>query len=123
MEFKHVPGNGGPPSIARLSNPRGMAIDSYGNFFIADQACCRVREINTIGATIEVFAGTGSVGFSGDGGAATAAKLIPYSIAFDNNNNMYIADAGNHRIRKVTPAECVVSAGPNVSDHNTHCCG
>jgi hypothetical protein len=117
-------GNGGAPGSATLFNAYGMAIDSYGNFFVADGGCEQIREINTLGITITAFAGTGSSGFSGDGGAATLATFQgPYKICFDNSNNMFIADAGNCRIRKITMPYCVASAGSNVHDANTACCG
>ncbi len=117
-------GNGGSPTSATLSNAYGLAIDSYGNIFVSDAACNQIREVNALGATITAFAGTGTAGFSGDGAAATSANLSgPYKICFDNSNNMFIADASNVRIRKVTMPYCVASAGPNVSNQNTSCCG
>ena len=57
------------------------------------------------GGNITTFAGTGTAGFSGDGGQATSAQLNgPAGVAFDTQGNLYIADENNHRIRKVSPA-------------------
>jgi len=84
--------------------PGGTAVDTAGNLYVAaltSHAICKV----TPGGAISVFAGTGTAGFSGDGGAATSAQLnYPNHVTFDGNGNLYIADSSNQRIRKVTPA-------------------
>ena len=80
-----------------------MALDSAGNLYIADSNNHRIRKV-TPGGTISTYAGTGTEGFSGDGGPATAAHLDrPDGVALDSAGNLYIADLGNSRIRKVTP--------------------
>ncbi|MEV0963164.1 RICIN domain-containing protein [Streptomyces sp. NPDC049910] len=95
-------GDGGPPASARLNNPYAVAVDGAGGLCIADCGNQRVRKITSDG-TISTVAGTGSVGFGGDGGPATAARLhTPLSVAVDSTGNLYIADYGNHRIRKIT---------------------
>jgi sugar lactone lactonase YvrE len=92
-------GDGGPATSARLTYPVGLAFDDEGNLYIADELS--VRKIDRSG-TITTVAGTGRGGdFSGDGGPATEAKLTADDVALDNKGNLYIADSGNHRIRKV----------------------
>ena len=94
-------GDGAAATAARLNNPRGVALDSAGNLYIADNANHRIRKVDTAG-NITTVAGTGTQGFSGDGGAATAAQLSrPFGVALDGSGNLYIADNGNQRIRKV----------------------
>lgn len=95
-------GDGGPARNASFFNPSGVAADSFGNVYIADSTNNRVRKVNSAG-TITTFAGTGSPAFSGDGGpAASAALFSPSAVAVDASGNVYIADGGNFRIRKVT---------------------
>jgi uncharacterized protein (TIGR03437 family) len=84
--------------------PRGCAVDSIGDIFIADSANNVIREVTPDG-NIATIAGTGTPGFSGDGGAATQALLItPYAVAVDPQGNVYVADLGNNRIRRLTPS-------------------
>ena len=95
-------GDGGPATNAQLAFPTGVAVDGTGNLYIADYGHHRIRKVDSSG-TITTIAGTGTDGFRGDGGPATAASLInPYGVAVDGAGNLYIADYGNHRIRKVT---------------------
>ncbi len=97
-------GDGGPAAAARLRNPRSVAVDGAGNLYIADQDNHRIRKVDAAGV-IDTAAGTGEQGFSGDNGAATAAQLrSPQGVAVDAAGNLYIADSGNHRIRKVNAA-------------------
>jgi sugar lactone lactonase YvrE len=94
-------GDGGPAISAKLNNPQGMAVDGVGDLYIADSFNYRVRKVATAG-TITTVAGNGALGFSGDGGPATSAKLYnPSDVAFDGAGNLYIADAFNNRVRKV----------------------
>src|SRR5439155_1658368 len=96
-------GDGGPATAAQLSPPQGVALDSAGNLYIADLLNNRIRKV-TPGGTISTYAGTGTSGFAGDGGPATAAQLsFPHGVALDSAGNLYIADSNNNRIRKVTP--------------------
>jgi sugar lactone lactonase YvrE len=95
-------GDGGPATAARLNSPSGLALDHSGNLYIADSRNNRVRKVSRAG-TITTVAGTGKGGFSGDGDKATEAKLnYPIGLALDHSHNLYIADSGNHRVRKVT---------------------
>ena len=94
-------GDGGPATSAKLNLPQGIAADSAGNLFISDTANHRIRKISTAGV-ITTVGGTGVKGYTGDGGAATSAQLgDPYGIAVDGAGNVYFADAGNDRIRKI----------------------
>ena len=95
-------GDGIQATSARLNNPTGVAVDSVGNIYIADTSNNRIRKV-TVGGIISTIAGTGIVGFSGDGGPATSARLNnSIRVAVDLVGNVYIADASNQRIRKVT---------------------
>lgn len=97
-------GDGGPALSAQLNYPAGVAADAAGNIFIADTRNHRVRRVTPAG-TIATVAGTGSGGFSGDGGRASAAQLNgPRGVFVDAAGNLFIADTDNQRIRKVTPA-------------------
>lgn len=96
-------GDGGPAYLAQLSNVNGIAIDANGNVYLADTLNSRVRIVTTDG-NISTFAGNGSRGYSGDGGAAVNAQLYyPSGVAVDKNGNVYIADYGAAVIRKVSP--------------------
>jgi YVTN family beta-propeller protein len=114
-------GDGGPATGASLCFPEGLAVDPSGNLFIADTFGDRVRRLDSASGTIATVAGNGLVGFSGDGGPATAASLTtPRDVALDNTGNLYIADANSQRIRAVhlTPAAIFTghftSFGPQV---------
>lgn len=97
-------GDGGAATAAKLNYPTGVAVDKAGNVYIADANNNKVRKVSTTGV-ITTIAGNGTSGFSGDGGAATAAQLkYPTNVAVDASGNVYITDANNARIRKVTPA-------------------
>jgi sugar lactone lactonase YvrE len=94
-------GDGGPASSALLAYPHGVKADTAGNLYIADTNNQRIRRVSPNGI-ITTVAGSGSSGFSGDGGPATGGQLdFPYDVAADTSGNLYIADQGNYRIRKV----------------------
>jgi uncharacterized protein (TIGR03437 family) len=94
-------GDGGPARQALLFQAEGLAADGSGNLYIADAADHRVRRVSPAGI-IETVAGTGRPGSGGDGGPAAAAQLrTPYGLAFDSAGNLYIADLGNARVRRV----------------------
>jgi trimeric autotransporter adhesin len=94
-------GDGGQALSAALSQPEGIAVDGSGNVYVADAAVHRIRKIAADGS-IQTIAGTGVAGFAGDGGPASAALLNqPYGLAMDAAGNLYIADLGNARVRKV----------------------
>ncbi len=102
-------GDGGAATAAQLYAPAGVAVDADGNLFIGDYANHRIRKV-TPGGIISTVAGDGTQGFGGDGGAATAAQLNrPSGVAVDAGGNLFIADYGNHRIRKVTPGGIITT--------------
>ncbi len=106
-------GDGGPATAARLNHPAGLAVDSIGTLYVADGGNGRIRKISTAG-TISTIAGTGTAGFSGDGGPAITAQLDgAYDVAVDGVGTVYIADAGNARIRKVTTAGTISTIAGN----------
>ncbi|HEV3201474.1 MAG TPA: hypothetical protein VGZ73_26425 [Bryobacteraceae bacterium] len=103
-------GDGGPPTSGSLVSPTGVAVDSAGNLYIADQNASRIRKVS--GGSITTVAGNGTYGYSGDNGPATSASLAgPTSVAVDSSGNLYIADFGNHRIRKVSGGTITTVAG------------
>jgi sugar lactone lactonase YvrE len=94
-------GDGGPATSA-LVIPQTVSLDSAGNLYIGSWGN-EIREVNASTGIITRVAGIGLTGFSGDGGAATAAELnAPYSVAFDASGNLYFTDSYNYRVRKVT---------------------
>ena len=104
-------GDGGTATSAQLSNPRGVAVDALGNVYIADSANQRVRKVTPAGI-ISTVAGIGIAGFASNGGTATDAELSnPTAVATDASGNLYIADTGNNRIRKVTGGVITSIAG------------
>ena len=112
-------GDSGPATSAQVNQPAGVAVDIAGNFYIADFAAHRVRKVDTSG-TITTVAGTGIAGFSGDGAAATAARIAsPADVLVDAAGNLYIADYDNHRVRKVDTAGTITTfAGKNASGNS-----
>ena len=97
-------GDGERSPASCLQLPRGMTADTNGNLYIADTGNQRVRKI-TPGGIISTFAGTGTSGFSGDGGPATQASFrSPTSVAFDPlTGDFFIMDSRNNRVRKMAP--------------------
>jgi len=94
-------GDGGAATSARLNEVRDVAVDAAGNVYIADELNHRIRWVDT-GGIIRTFAGTGTSGFSGDGGLATAARIAgPRGVAVDPQGRVLIGDTGNHVIRRV----------------------
>jgi hypothetical protein len=104
-------GDGGPATSALLYAPYGVTLDASGNLFIADTANARIRRVDAVTHIITTVAGDGSVSATlGDGGPATSASLNqPYGVAFDPAGDLYIADAGNNRIRRVDATTLVIT--------------
>jgi uncharacterized protein (TIGR03437 family) len=95
-------GDGGLATQAQLTTPMSVAADKSGNIYIADAGANNIRRIAPDG-TIDTFAGTGTAGFSGDGGFATGAQFSsPSAVAVDPHGSVVITDTGNNRVRKVT---------------------
>ncbi|MFI2238649.1 NHL domain-containing protein [Streptomyces chrestomyceticus] len=95
-------GDGGPATAAQLDRPYGVSVDRTGILYISDYNNHRIRKITTDGK-ISTVAGDGTAGSKGDGGPAVSAQLNgPFGVAVDGADNLYIADAANHRVRKVT---------------------
>ncbi|HYR43985.1 MAG TPA: hypothetical protein VER98_13230, partial [Terriglobia bacterium] len=95
-------GDGGPARESDIFPPSGLVFDRDGNLYVADTGHARIRKIEARTNLITTIAGTGVEGFSGDGGAASAAMLnSPRTLAIDRSGNLYIADEGNRRVRKI----------------------
>ncbi|MFB3778173.1 MAG: hypothetical protein ACE141_11195 [Bryobacteraceae bacterium] len=107
-------GDGGPALQAQMGSPAGIAVDSEDNLYIADPDNHRIRKVSN--GIITTVAGNGIRGYSGDGGAALAAQLrAPVDVAVDGEGNLYIADSGNHRIRRVSSTVITTYAGDGVA--------
>jgi trimeric autotransporter adhesin len=103
-------GDGGPAVSAGLSSPDDVAVDVSGNIYIADSGNNRIRMVTKSTGIVDTVAGTGSAGYSGDGGLAIYATLsYPRGITIDGSGNMYIADTYNNRIRIVTKGNGIIS--------------
>lgn len=94
-------GDSGPASAAQLNNPCSLALDSSGNIYIGDQVNYRIRKM-TNGGNISTYAGTGTAGDTGSGGAATSATIrAACGMTVDGSGTLFFADTGNHDIKKV----------------------
>ncbi len=118
-------GDGGPANRASLDAPHGLAVDAAGNLYIADTHNQRIRKVSPTG-TITTVAGNGQKGFSGDGGPANRASLSLEGfggVAVDTAGNLYIADSGNSRIRKVSASGVISTVAGNGSFSFSGDCG
>ncbi|HET9951955.1 MAG TPA: hypothetical protein VFS09_09190 [Candidatus Eisenbacteria bacterium] len=103
-------GDGLPATSARLREPRDVAVAPNGDLFIADSGNHSIRKISAATGIITTVAGAGVPGSSGDGGAASAAALnSPRGVVAAENGDLYIADSGNNRIRRVSAATGIVT--------------
>ncbi len=103
-------GDNGPATEARLSHPSGLALDGAGVLYIADRDNHRIRRLDARGI-LTTYAGTGLAGNAGDGGSAVLAQLNqPSAISLDEAGNLYIADQGNGRIRRVSLSGIISAA-------------
>ncbi len=106
-------GDGGAAARARLSQPDGLALGPDGSVYVADQANNRVRRISPAGV-ITTVAGSGTLGYSGDGGAAVLARLNrPQGLEVTADGTLYIADSNNNRIRVVSPEGVITTVAGN----------
>ncbi len=115
-------GDGGPATAALLNGPYGITTDRSGDVYWTEFSNYVVRKLDVETGTISTFAGTGSSGFSGDGGPATAAQFrAPWGVVFDASGNLYIADAtGTYRVRKVDAGTGIITtvAGNGTSGYS-----
>ena len=103
-------GDGGPATQARLNEPYEVRFDAAGNLYFVEMQNAVIRKVDRATGTISTVAGTGTPGFSGDGGPATQAQFNqPHSIAFDAAGDLYVADIRNNRIRKIDMKTGVIS--------------
>ena len=115
-------GDGGLATLAQLNRPHGITVDNVGNIYITEDSNHVIRKINTSGI-ISTIAGTGTKGYSGDGGQAVNARLtIPERLAIDNAGNIYFSDYHNHTIRKVTACLSDNASSVSISSDKTIIC-
>ncbi len=112
-------GDGVPATTATIQSTYDLVADGSGNVYSLHDNGHRIRRIDPAG-TITTFAGTGTAGFSGDGGVATAAQFnIPVGMAMDASGNIYVAELGNYRIRKIDASGIITTiAGDGFSGHS-----
>jgi uncharacterized protein (TIGR03437 family) len=107
-------GDGGPATSAEVSGVLGIAVDTAGNLYLADTYNNRIRKVAAGSNMIGTFAGNGSQSFSGDGGPAISAQLFsPYGMAWDAAGDLYVADSGNSRIRKISAGGIITTIAGN----------
>jgi len=114
-------GDGGDATSATLYSPYGVCVDSAGNVYIADTSNNCIRKVDASSGIITTIAGTGAGGYNGDGILANTATITsPSGVWVDSAGNVYIADTGNHRIRKVDASSEIITtiAGTDVGGYN-----
>lgn len=104
----------GTGSAARFDFPIGVAVDAAGNVFVSDSRTATLRRITPAGV-VTTFAGSPYLYGSADGTGSAARFFLPYGLAIDGAGNVYVADGGNHLIRKVTPDGVVSTLAGSVN--------
>ena len=103
-------GDGGPATAAKLNSPRGIAVAANGDVYIGDRSNSKVRKITALTGLITTYAGTGTAGYTGDGGLAVAARLsTPQGLHLTSTGDLYVADSGNNVIRKIAALTGVIT--------------
>lgn len=103
-------GDGGPATAAKLNSPRGIQVASNGDVYIGDRSNNKIRKITALTGLITTYAGTGTGGYSGDGGLATLARLsTPQGLHLDTSGNLYFADCGNNVVRRITAITGIIT--------------
>ena len=125
--FSRVAGGGGSSAEgvaatnALLNSPQGIGMDEAGNLYIAEFAGNRIRKVDAATGLITTVAGTGTAGFSGDGGLATSAKISAPrgNIVFDSAGNFYFSDSGNGLVREVSVNGIITTVAGTTSGGST----
>ncbi len=103
-------GDGGPATAGMINVPTGLVLDGQGNLLIADSRNNRLRTVPLSSGTISTFAGTGTPGFGGDGGPASAARFLsPMGISLNAPGDLLVADKANDRIRRIEAGTRVIT--------------
>ena len=112
-------GDGGAATAARLNSPRGIQIAANGDFYIGDRSNEKIRKVTAATGIISTYAGTGTAGYTGDGGAATAARLRhPQGLHLTSAGDLYVADANNDVIRRISAAGIITTfAGTGIAGY------
>ena len=114
-------GDGGQATSAQLNTPMAIALDAAGNVYVADSQSNRIRKITVSTGVITTIAGTGTAGYSGDGGPSTSAQInYPLGVTFDSAGNLYIADTQNNVVREVAASTGIITtvAGNSFSGYS-----
>ncbi len=108
-------GDGSMATAAKLNQPTSISMDDNGNLYILDHQNNRVRKVSSSGV-ISTYAGNGLIGYTGDGGPATSARVrIAWGIDADDMGNVYISDEGNRRVRKINTSGIISTVAGNGS--------
>ena len=109
-------GDGAVATSAQLNGPRSVVVDAGGNAYVADTGDSRIREVSAASMVISTIAGTGTSGYSGDNGLATAASInAPQGISMDSIGNLFLADTGTSTVRKVNVTSSAFSFASTAS--------